>query len=117
MAMRDGKPLEAVITEGMRHPHIVNTLAHAIVAQDGARLSHSTHDSVASTSLDSSLYRKHAGTGSEWTSQNSGSKFADQSTVAWLLLEFCDKGCLQVLRTSSHHIWTTNAQSREPLAR
>lgn len=41
---RGGVPLEAVITEGMAHPGVVNTLAHAMAAP----LARSMHDSAGS---------------------------------------------------------------------
>lgn len=107
MSMRDGKPLEAVITEGMQHPHIVNTIAHTIVTVQSGRNSY-THDSAASSSLGASsgAYRGGSGSCGAETKQNVGGSSSHSSgsskrsrhveQVGWLLLEFCDRGCLQV---------------------
>ena len=98
MAMRDGRPLEATITEGIAHPNIVNTLAHTVVLPEAPKQEPVMHDSA----------------GSSWNSSGSGGPSSNGSIacggskqhrsvsscgegegVAWLLLEFCDKGCLQ----------------------
>ncbi len=117
MATRDGKPLEAVITEGMQHPHIVNTIAHTVVACPSGRAG-STHDSAGSSLYGTSdgasrtqsvskelqpqpqppasITRSGATGGTTTSCSSRESKHMEQ--VAWLLLEFCDKGCLQVGR-------------------
>ncbi len=61
--MYDGRPLEAVITEKLKHPSLVAALGFASVA--GA-----------------DPYHPHQET--------------------WLLLQYCDRGCLIVRRPSQH---------------
>ena len=104
VAMRDGKPLEAIITDGLAHPGIVNTLAHTVVLPQGTSRQR-VHDSVGSCSSsssdsgrpspDSSAFSLSCKTHSQCSSIKKGAE-----GVAWLLLEFCDKGCLQA-RTAS----------------
>lgn len=116
---RRGVPLEAVITEGMAHPGVVNTLAHAMLAPPAR----STHDSAGSRPTSSCAAPASAsapsseapgpapasaasGTDAPAASWPSDSDAAAEGAAramdargldgqAWLLLEYCDKGCLQ----------------------
>ena len=108
---RGGVPLEAVITEGLAHSGVVNTLAHAMVA----RRARSTHDSAGSRPASSCAAPSSGSSGPAATSAASGvdvlaeswppdsdsaAEGADRDArgldgQAWLLLEYCDKGCLQ----------------------
>ena len=122
---RGGVPLEAVITEGLAHPGVVNTLAHALLAPPAR----STHDSAGSHPTSScaapaSASAPNSGSsGPAATSPASGVVVLAESWPsdrdlaakgaapakdargldgqAWLLLEYCDKGCLQA-RTAPH---------------
>ncbi len=94
ITMIDGKPLEAVITEGMRHPNIVNTLAHTVQhAPARPQPQPRTHDSAHST--------LHSSPGTS-TTPRKAPKGLQSEGVAWLLLEYCDMGCLQVLAPPTH---------------
>lgn len=66
--MQDGKPMEAALTEGLTHPAICRLYAHAL----------RSHSRVSSD---------------EWQRENRGIPHPDE---LWLLLEYCDKGCVQV---------------------
>lgn len=73
--MVNGEPLEAAITRDARHRNIVNTLDFAVTS------STNDTDSDKGDIMDSANVH-HRG-------QNDGE--------TWMLLEFCDCGCLQVL--------------------
>ena len=110
---RGGVPLEAVITEGLVHAGVVNTLAHALLAPRAR----STHDSAGSRPTSSCAKKgsasppSSASSGHAATSAASGVEVLAESWPsdsnataedargldgqAWLLLEYCDKGCLQ----------------------
>lgn len=129
VAMRDGLPLEATITEGLSHPNVVNTLAHVVVPpatrgplHDSAHSNKSssrTSRSGSTGGVPSGSSGAEACTASTGSSTSSGvaagsslsgapvggkgsrakapaQKKAGAEGTAWLLLEFCDKGCLQV---------------------
>lgn len=115
---RGGRPLEAVITEGFAHAGVVNTLAHAVIP---AR--RRVHDSAGSgvsglaaspvlpapcpptapvALLDSAEVGPVGGTRAAAVAvtaaaagPGSGVEGCGLSGEAWLLLEYCDKGCLQ----------------------
>ena len=87
IAMRDGKPLEAVITEGMHHPNIVNTIAHTVQQTLPQQSQQHMHDSAHST-----RHSPHDNAGTPLKT----AKSLQPEGVAWLVLEYCDMGCLQV---------------------
>ena len=91
IAMRDGKPLEAVITEGMQHPNIVNTIAHTV--QHTPHLQRRPHDSAQSSLAGTSDVPCKSGS---LASRNKARQGVQSEGIAWLLLEYCDMGCLQV---------------------
>lgn len=91
IAMRDGKPLEAVITEGMHHPNIVNTIAHTV--QHTPQLQRRPHDSAQSSLAGTSGEPCKSGSPASLNKAHQGMQ---SEGVAWLLLEYCDMGCLQV---------------------
>ncbi|KAK9915620.1 hypothetical protein WJX75_001643 [Coccomyxa subellipsoidea] len=86
IAMRDGKPLEAVITEGMHHPNIVNTIAHTVQQTLPQQSQQHMHDSAHST-----RHSPHDNAGTPLKT----AKSLQPEGVAWLVLEYCDMGCLQ----------------------
>ncbi|CAL8470312.1 g9854 [Coccomyxa elongata] len=90
IAMRDGKPLEAVITEGICHPNIVNTIAHTM--QHTAELPRRLHDSAQSSLAGTSDGPCKSGSAASHDKAGQG---LHSKGVAWLLLEYCDMGCLQ----------------------
>ena len=129
VAMRDGLPLEATITEGLRHPNVVNTLAHAVVpraprgnahdsahsngrsgasgcsgsapggSSSGAEACGGSSGSSVAEADSSSLSEARGGSGGAQGSPDTRKAPARKAALegtAWLLLEFCDKGCLQV---------------------
>lgn len=87
ITMRDGKPLEAVITEGMHHPNIVNTIAHTVQQALPQQSQQHMHDSAHST--------RHSPHDSAGTPLKTAKSLQPEG-VAWLVLEYCDMGCLQV---------------------
>lgn len=91
IAMRDGKLLEAVITEGICHPNIVNTIAHTV--QHTAELQRRPHDSAQSSLAGRSDGPCKSGSAA---SRDKAGQGLHSKGVAWLLLEYCDMGCLQV---------------------
>ncbi len=83
IAMRDGKPLEAVITEGMQHPNIVNTIAHTV--QHTPHLQRRPHDSAQSSLAGTSDVPCKRGS---LASRNKARQGVQSEGVAWLLLEY-----------------------------
>ena len=63
----EGQPLEAVLTEGLRHPGIMQTIAHCVTRGPD-------------------LYDSACG------------------GETWLLLEYCDGGCLQACHTDVNSV-------------
>ena len=117
---RDGKPLEAVITEGFAHAGVVNTLAHVVVParrrvhdSAGSGVSGLAASPVLPASRPASapvalpeaaevgpVGGTRAAAGAETATASgsglgSGVEGCGLSGEAWLLLEYCDKGCLQ----------------------
>ncbi len=117
---RGGKPLEAVITEGFAHAGVVNTLAHVVVP--ARRRVHDSAGSgvsgLAASPVLPASYLPSApvalpeaaeagpvgGTRAAAAAETataaaagpgSGVEGCGLSGEAWLLLEYCDKGCLQ----------------------
>lgn len=74
---RGGVPLEAVITEGLAHAGVVNTLAHAMVA----RRARSTHDSAGSRPASSS--NSAPDSGSSGPAAASAASGADLLAESW----------------------------------
>lgn len=113
ITLRDGMPLEAVITEGMHHPNIVNTLAHCVQLPDAApaqlQQQQRPHDSAHSTACNS-LCAASSAAGSGAASSSAALSSSPKSYTgslehsdgfAWLLLEYCNMGCLQVRLTAA----------------
>ena len=78
LKMLNGEPLEAAITRDARHRNIVNTLDFAVTSSSG--------DADSDTTDMDSANAHHRG-------QHEGE--------TWMILEFCDSGCLQVINLLS----------------
>ena len=77
MRMVNGQPLETTITSGAHHRNVVNTLEYAIIdGQVGGR--------QADTSPSASRH------------DSAQSRAAVTETQVWMMLEYCDRGSLQV---------------------
>jgi len=105
---RGGQPLEAVITEGLAHAGVVGTLAHCVLPPRG-RL----HDSAASSgpagsprgakpkrapALAAAAEEGGAAAAAAAKAPAPAGEGRGLAGQAWLLLEYCDKGCLQARR-------------------
>lgn len=83
LKMVDGEPLEFKITKEVKHPNVVNTLDFAVTnaTREGS-------DSDGEERFDSA---------------NSRQRHHPRENETWVLLEFCDCGCLQVPALSASH--------------
>lgn len=74
--MSDGKPLETTITKDSHHRNIVNTLDYAIVTGEEAT--------------------SQAGENGTSVHDSAQSKCPRNGSQVWMMLEYCDRGSLQV---------------------
>jgi len=85
--MKDDRPLEAVITAGLKNPGIVRTIAYSWLCHRDSR-----GLDEAAEAAESATPSPAASTA--WDSANSHPR--QSAREMWMLLEYCDRGCLVV---------------------
>lgn len=90
--LKDGRPVEAALTEGLSHPGVVKLLEHKTVPTQ--------HQRRASLDGGSRLEARGgdhaAGPRRRRSCDGTVGKRAAPESELWLILEYCDKGTVQV---------------------
>lgn len=89
--MKDDRPLEAVITSGLKNPSILRTIAYSWLCHRTSCASKNAAVGPAASGVPSSVATPASGA---WDSANSLER--EDGRELWMLLEFCDRGSLLV---------------------
>ena len=89
--MKDDRPLEAVITSGLKNPSILRTIAYSWLCHRSSCASNNAAVGTAASGVPSSVATPVSGA---WDSANSLER--EDGRELWMLLEFCDRGSLLV---------------------
>jgi hypothetical protein len=113
--MKNDRPLEAVITAGLKNPGIVRTIAYSWLCHRDSR----GLDEAAALAEAAESATPSPAASTAWDSANSNPR--QSAREMWMLLEYCDRGCLVVraaprLRAAGPGTGRTGSVTRCPAA-